>query len=586
MPDLDSADLYSRLGVSQSATAEEIKRAYLALVRRYTPERAPEAFKRIREAYETLSNSDARRQYDSRPDPRVALLLNQASDAMKSHEYQVAEQAYKKVLLASPGLGWVRNLLGLCFLYQRRADEAIAQYERLLRESGADASIHANAGQAYWMAKRFDEAEREFRAARSAGDEKSSEYGLSLIQVIVDRGEPERADKVAIAESEAASPGSVAALEYSVKRIELALLLGRAYTIPSLLLRIQQSVSRDEQRSYAALLLAKMAARLITGEAFQSAEHVATVAKALQPTDAIHDGLEVASRLLSANDFDGVTRLLNTHVSFASGAWLEGLKPVIQEYCRTHAAFKGMTPVTAAPSLFRINGIGTTILGRQDDDPLTGTHVVTQYFTFLFVPLFAVASYRVRAAPSGGWHFLGQVPLPQSHKTYRRVFFAIAGISFLFWVANQDTSSNSRASSTPSSNQSSQVSAPPTSAPSTTRRTAVAVYDGEAVNTTSSSIRSNIRLTIYNWGKIPNGYLTVFPPLGGSGTLYLEARGDSIRFATISAIGDTIVWFGRRTGDGAAGSYSIVGGQYKSQYGTWRISRTNGTPIPTRLNPW
>jgi curved DNA-binding protein CbpA len=586
MPDLDSADLYSRLGVSRSASAEEIKRAYLALVRQYTPERAPEAFKRIREAYETLNNSETRRQYDLRPDPRVANLLSQASDAMKSREYQVAEQAYKKVLLASPGLTWVRNLLGLCFLYQHRADEAIAQYERLLRESRADASIHANAGQAYWMAKRFDEAEREFRAARSASDDKNFEYGLSLIQVIVDRGEPERADKVALAESDVAPPGSVAALEYSAKRIELALLLGRTHTIPSLLLRIKESVSTEDQRRYAALALGKMAGRLIAGEAFESAEQVARVAKALQPNDPNYDGLEVASRLLHENDFDGVARLLNTHVSFASGAWLEGLKPVVQEFCATHAAFKGMIPVTAAPSLFRVNGIGTTILGHRDDDPLTGTHVVTQYFTFLFVPLFPVASYRVRAAPSGGWHFLGKVPLAQSQKTYRRVFLAVAVISFLFWVANQDTSSSYRASSTPSSNRSSDVSVPPTSAPSTTRRTAVAVYDGEAVNATYSSIRSNIRLTIYSWEEMPNGYLTVFPPLGGSGPLYLEARGDSIRFATVSAVGDTIIWFGRRVGDGAAGSYRIIGGQYKSQYGTWKASLTNGTPIPTRLNPW
>src|SRR5205807_2668974 len=124
------------------------------------------------------------------------------------------------------------------------------------------------------------------------------------------------------------------------------------------------------------------------------------------------------------------------------------------------------------------------------------------------------------------------------------------------------------------------------SAPSTTRRRAVAVFDGEAVNTTYSSTRSNIRLTIYSWEEMPNGYLTVFPPLGGSGPLFLEARGDSIRFATISNVGDTIVWFGRRTGDRAAGRYSIVGGQFKSQYGTWKVSRTSGTPIPPRLNPW
>ena len=106
-------DFYEVLGVSKSASPEEIKRAYLRLVRRFTPERAPEEFKRIRQAYETLSDPTARQQYDARPDPQITELVNQASEAMRARDFTRAEQLYKQALLEAPDLDWIRNLLGI-----------------------------------------------------------------------------------------------------------------------------------------------------------------------------------------------------------------------------------------------------------------------------------------------------------------------------------------------------------------------------------------------------------------------------------------------------------------------------------------
>ncbi len=57
-PDLE--DPYTILGVSPSADAREIKRAYFRLVREYPPEKHPEQFARIRAAYETLLDPQAR----------------------------------------------------------------------------------------------------------------------------------------------------------------------------------------------------------------------------------------------------------------------------------------------------------------------------------------------------------------------------------------------------------------------------------------------------------------------------------------------------------------------------------------------
>jgi len=49
-----SDDPYGVLGVDRAASTDEVRRAYLRLIRIHTPEGAPEEFKRVRAAYETL----------------------------------------------------------------------------------------------------------------------------------------------------------------------------------------------------------------------------------------------------------------------------------------------------------------------------------------------------------------------------------------------------------------------------------------------------------------------------------------------------------------------------------------------------
>ena len=428
--DLSSEDLYTRLGVTPGASPDEIKRAYLGLVRVHTPERSPESFKRIREAYETLSNPASRAQYDARPDPQIKALLDQASAAMKANNYTAAEQAYKQVLIESPDLQYVRNLLGLCFLYQEEPDKAIAQYERLIGSPSADASMHGNAAHAYRMAKRYDEAEREFRAAMQLAGDQSMEYGLSLVQMVLEQGDARRADEIAVTEAATAPPGSTAAVEYICKRIEIALPLKQQQRIPGLLSVLGKSVTTDEQRRYGAFALGKLAIRLIRRWAFELAETVAKAAKALQPADPDYDGLEQAGRLLYRNDFEGVTRLLNTHVSFTPKGWLNGLRQPIEHYCSTHKAFQGMRPIKSPPSMFRVNGCGTALMGKRAEDSQTNTYIATLYATFVFLPVFPIACYRVQKAPTRGWYFIGKVGFDNARKIHLAAFVAL----FVVWA--------------------------------------------------------------------------------------------------------------------------------------------------------
>ena len=55
---------YEILGVAEGASAEEIRKAYLAMVRRSPPERDPEGFKRIRKAYGVLRDIARRKVLD------------------------------------------------------------------------------------------------------------------------------------------------------------------------------------------------------------------------------------------------------------------------------------------------------------------------------------------------------------------------------------------------------------------------------------------------------------------------------------------------------------------------------------------
>jgi curved DNA-binding protein CbpA len=101
---------YETLKTENSASSDEIKRAYYKLVRQFPPERFPDEFRTLREAYATLSNDKLREKYDlilekhtemtgELPDEAVKQIENVKLEIQHTHTgkaVKIAEILYKE----------------------------------------------------------------------------------------------------------------------------------------------------------------------------------------------------------------------------------------------------------------------------------------------------------------------------------------------------------------------------------------------------------------------------------------------------------------------------------------------------------
>ena len=127
-------DYYGILGVNKDARTDEIKRAYFKLIRKYPPEKNPEEYKNIREAYDLLRDETKRAKYNSQRQYGNELeeYNLKAEEAMANDDYKLAIREYKKILVIEPSFEEIKNRLGLALMYDGQINEALKQFKSLV----------------------------------------------------------------------------------------------------------------------------------------------------------------------------------------------------------------------------------------------------------------------------------------------------------------------------------------------------------------------------------------------------------------------------------------------------------------------
>ena len=130
-------NFYEILGIDRVADERAVKKAYFALVRKYPPETHPEEFKRVREAYEVLSNPQSRADYDAvneydKYGAEISAKLKVATEAMEHADWPRAQSEFIAVLEQQPQLHFARDLLGMAYLNAHRPADAMREFTRLV----------------------------------------------------------------------------------------------------------------------------------------------------------------------------------------------------------------------------------------------------------------------------------------------------------------------------------------------------------------------------------------------------------------------------------------------------------------------
>ena len=152
---------YELLGVGRSASASEVRQAYLRLAREKHPDRfadpaekarAQTLFQDLTTAFNTLSHEGRRREYDAeieRPKPTNPADIAQEAFArglqlLEEGQLQEAVTSFHTAAHHAPSEGRYHAALGRALArHPPAAREAIAAFERALQLSPSTASFHA-----------------------------------------------------------------------------------------------------------------------------------------------------------------------------------------------------------------------------------------------------------------------------------------------------------------------------------------------------------------------------------------------------------------------------------------------------------
>lgn len=155
-------NFYEVLQISQEADMKAIKRGYAKLIRQFPPEKEPEKYREIREAYDTLKDEKTKNDYDNMMlyGDELLKLEEAGREALEEESYPKAIRSFSKMLELVPNNSLGRSLLAKSYLYQRKYNKAILEYNNLFTEYPENIEYICQLGFCYEMQGKVNKAEK------------------------------------------------------------------------------------------------------------------------------------------------------------------------------------------------------------------------------------------------------------------------------------------------------------------------------------------------------------------------------------------------------------------------------------------
>ena len=259
--ELEMKDYYSILEISKDAPKLDVKKAYFRMVRKYPPDRMPDDFKKVREAYEILFDEHTRKEYDyidSMP-IIVKTYYNSGKQAMAEGDYESAVQRLKEITKVYPDFTVVNSLLGDAALENGNSGTAVQIFKKLVDKEPENASFSGKLAQAYlergWQKKAIEQ----FNIALSL-DEDNVSLWCDLIEAHFQNDDIDHAIKTGWAGIEVSKRNDWDNLPICNILIQLCLNRGKTDSIGMVLQEIRLSASKySDEKDNIAWLLASIA---------------------------------------------------------------------------------------------------------------------------------------------------------------------------------------------------------------------------------------------------------------------------------------------------------------------------------------
>lgn len=189
------AEYYKTLGLDENATPADIKKAYFRLVRKYTPEKAPEAFQKIRQAYEALKDGSPVEEAPSLEmpnNPAAAYVAKVGIKRMNERDFAEAARVFDNAREIEPENPFILYHLALSQLHAGMPQKAAKNAEKLTRVMPDSRQGYATLANCLSVRGWYKKAYPVFQKAYDLG-ERSIEFLTDYAQNALDNGDKKRA---------------------------------------------------------------------------------------------------------------------------------------------------------------------------------------------------------------------------------------------------------------------------------------------------------------------------------------------------------------------------------------------------------